>query len=116
MTVYLIHLARPYHHARHYLGCTHDLSQRLLLHRTGKGAKLLRAVCRAGIAFEVVRTWEGYREKEQELKAQKNAPRYCPVCLQVQAQRRLNRKGYTLDTLFPSPPQPAQGVSQEVLL
>ena len=116
MTVYLIHFARPYHHARHYVGCTHDLSQRLLLHRTGKGAKLLRAVMRAGIPFEVVRTWEGYRDKESELKAQKNAPRYCPVCLQREAQRRLQSIGYGLHTLLASEQQPTAHPRQEVLL
>lgn len=113
MTVYLIHLARPYHHARHYLGCTHDLSHRLLMHRKGTGAKLLRAVSRAGIPFEVVRTWDGYREKEVELKAQKNAPRLCPMCLQVQVQRRLHSQQYTLHDLLPSP---TPHVWQEVLL
>jgi hypothetical protein len=34
----------------------------------------------AGIGYAVVRTWEGGRQTELELKAQKNAPRFCPIC------------------------------------
>jgi predicted GIY-YIG superfamily endonuclease len=113
MTVYLIHLAQPYHHARHYLGCTHDLTNRLAMHRKGTGAKLLRAVSRAGIPFEVVRTWDGYRQEEVQLKARKNAPKLCPVCLQEQVRTRLGIRDVTLhDLLPPSIPD----VYQEVLL
>jgi predicted GIY-YIG superfamily endonuclease len=90
MTVYLIHLERPYHHARHYLGYTSDLAHRLMQHRNGAGAKLLKAVTKAGIPFEVVRTWEGYADLEKQLKAQKNAPRYCPVCIQQRIAHELH--------------------------
>jgi predicted GIY-YIG superfamily endonuclease len=90
MTVYLIHLARPYHHARHYLGYTGDLAHRLMQHHNGTGAKFLKAVTKAGIPFEVVRTWEGYAALEKQLKAQKNAPRLCPVCLQQRIVRAMN--------------------------
>ncbi len=36
--VYLIHLSRPYRHARHYLGWTQNLEQRLAEHRAGRGS------------------------------------------------------------------------------
>lgn len=78
--VYLIHLDEPYKHARHYLGFTLNLQARIKLHRSNCGAKLLRAVNRAGIGWTVVRTWEGGRPLESALKRQKNAPRLCPVC------------------------------------
>jgi predicted GIY-YIG superfamily endonuclease len=113
MTVYLIHLAQPYHHACHYLGCTHDLAHRVAMHRKGTGAKLLRAVSRAGIPFEVVRTWDGYYEEELQLKARKNAPKLCPVCLQEQVRTRLGIRGVTLHDLLPTP---APDVCQEVLV
>jgi hypothetical protein len=40
-TVYLIHLDRPYRHARHYTGWTPDLDTRLTRHAKGQGARLL---------------------------------------------------------------------------
>jgi hypothetical protein len=45
------------------------------------GAKLLRAVNRAGISWEVVRTWSvNSQELERHLKNLKNSPRLCPIC------------------------------------
>jgi hypothetical protein len=45
------------------------------------GAKLLRAVNRAGISREVVRTWTvNSQELERQLKNLKNSPRLCPMC------------------------------------
>jgi predicted GIY-YIG superfamily endonuclease len=79
--VYLVHFARPYRHARHYLGYTADLDAREIRHRAGHGARLLEVVTRAGIGWDVVRTWDdGDRRLERRLKRQKNAWRLCPVC------------------------------------
>lgn len=78
--VYLIHFARPYEHARHYIGWTENLPFRLAHHRAGSGSRLLAAVSAAGIDFQVVRTWPGAdRRFERRLKA-KAATRWCPVC------------------------------------
>src|ERR1700691_2727468 len=80
-TVYLIHLQRPYHHARHYLGWTMDVERRLALHRAGGGSPLLRAAVAAGISFEVARTWSGDRHLERRLHRYKNdAAQLCPIC------------------------------------
>lgn len=80
-TVYLIHFAWPFHHARHYLGWTgYDLDQRLAHHRSGHGARLLQVITDAGIPFEMVRTWCGPRALERRLKDEHHAPRLCPVC------------------------------------
>ncbi len=81
--VYLIHLERPYKHARHYLGWTRNLTRRLAQHRAGTGARLLRAVNRCGIGWEVVRLWPGGPEIERQLKVLKNSPRLCPVCMRA---------------------------------
>lgn len=78
--VYLICFARPYHHARHYLGTTKDLKSRLATHLAGRGSPLVRAVVRAGIGCTVVRTWKGGRTLERRLKNGKNVPRLCPRC------------------------------------
>jgi predicted GIY-YIG superfamily endonuclease len=83
---YLVHLDQalgsnhPRGRARHYLGTTTNLAQRLESHRSGKGARMLAAAAAKGIAFDVVRTWPGGRDVERQLKAQRNAPRMCPRC------------------------------------
>jgi predicted GIY-YIG superfamily endonuclease len=79
-TIYLIHLATPFKHAKHYLGSASDLAERIERHRSNGGARLLRAVNLAGISWEVVRTWRGSRSDERKLKNQHNTPRLCPVC------------------------------------
>ena len=80
MTIYLIHLSPQYKHARHYLGITQDVNERLELHRNGQGARLTQVAVEHGCALELVRTWEGTRHDERRLKNQKNAPRLCPLC------------------------------------
>ena len=81
--VYLLHFERPYHHARHYLGSTHDLETRLQQHRTGQGATLMRVITQAGIPWTVARVWQGNRTLERAFKLRKNAPRLCPLCVQA---------------------------------
>lgn len=77
---YLIHFQRPLHRARHYLGTTKDISQRMYVHEFRPDARLMMAVKRNGIEWELVRTWLGGRKLEMELKRQKNSPRFCPLC------------------------------------
>jgi len=78
--VYLIHFETSYKRARHYIGYTSDLEARIEHHRNGSGAKLLDVVNKAGIKWDVVRTWEGDRKLERKLKNRKNASQLCPVC------------------------------------
>lgn len=84
MAVYLLHFDRPYHHARHYLGYTSNLDQRIALHRKPNGSshhRLMQVIHAAGIGFSVARTWpEGNRALERELKRRKYSPRLCPIC------------------------------------
>ncbi|TLN00391.1 endonuclease [bacterium] len=88
--VYLLHFDKPFHHANHYIGFTDEkLEQRLERHKSGDGARILRAITKAGIEFEVARTWEdGDRNFERWLKNQKKASRFCPIC---QARAKKNR-------------------------
>jgi len=79
--VYLVHSAELYRHARHYTGWTADLNARLALHRAGGGARLLQVLAQAGIEWTLVRTWEGSRARERQLKRQGGASRRCPICL-----------------------------------
>ncbi|MEU4225991.1 hypothetical protein AB0F17_16980 [Nonomuraea sp. NPDC026600] len=79
-TVYLLHFARPYKHARHYIGWTSDLDARLAEHQAGHGARLLAVVKAAGITWTLARTWDGTRNRERSLKRQGGARRCCPMC------------------------------------
>lgn len=81
--VYLIHIHGGFKHAKHYVGYCEDgkLAARLQRHRTGGGAKLLRACNAAGVAYDVVRAWpEADRTTERRLKARKEAAKFCPCC------------------------------------
>lgn len=79
-TIYLLHFAQPYKHARHYLGWTTDLNARLAEHAAGRGARLLAVVQAAGITWDLARTWPGSRTRERALKRQGGASRCCPLC------------------------------------
>lgn len=79
--VYLLHFDKPYKHARHYLGYTRRLEQRLEYHRRGHGARLMAAATSAGVTFVVARTWpKADRTFERQLHNRKNNPQLCPVC------------------------------------
>jgi len=83
--VYLLHFHSRYYHAGHYMGMTANLEARLHLHSTGRGAKLTKAVSKAGITFEVSRlwkvdTWKEARALERKLKRRHDGPGLCPIC------------------------------------
>ena len=80
VTVYLLHFDRPYGHAAHYTGWTHDLATRLAEHAAGRGARLLAVIASAGIGWQLARTWPGSRAVERALKRQGGASRRCPLC------------------------------------
>ena len=83
MTVYLLHFEQPIspdHTAQHYIGFTDDLPRRLEQHRAGAGSRLCEVAKERGIDFVLVRTWEGDRAKERQLKRRKAGPRLCPPC------------------------------------
>jgi hypothetical protein len=80
--VYLLHFDRSYRHARHYIGFTQNLEQRLAEHRAGRGSPLIAAAVADGIDFQLAAIWEGDRHVERRLHRQKNArARLCPICV-----------------------------------
>lgn len=80
-TIYLLHFDRSYKHARHYLGYTENLEQRLAQHRAGRGSPLVVAAIADGISFRVAATWPGDRSRERKLHNYKNSrARLCPIC------------------------------------
>lgn len=81
--VYLLHFERPISPlstAQHYLGYADRLAARMAHHEAGSGARLTQVARERGIAWEVVRTWEGDRTLERKLKRRHEAPRLCPRC------------------------------------
>jgi hypothetical protein len=81
-TVYLLHFDRSYRHARHYIGFTQNLEQRLEEHRAGRGSPLIAAAIADGIDFQLAAIWDGDRHDERRLHGQKNSrARLCPICV-----------------------------------
>jgi GIY-YIG catalytic domain-containing protein len=82
--VYLLHFHTPIapgrHTCQHYIGSAKRLRERIKEHRAGRGARLTQVAIERGISFTVVRTWEGGRQLERQLKNRKNGFRLCPVC------------------------------------
>lgn len=79
--VYLICFDSRLSHAKHYIGYANDIAKRIKRHRSNQGAKLLRALNLAGIAWHVVRVWKNKnREFERSLKNRKKSSFFCPMC------------------------------------
>lgn len=94
--VYLLHFEQPIspdHTAQHYLGyAKRSLEARIEEHERGEGARLTQVAKERGIAFEVVRVWEGGdRQLERKLKNRHNAPRLCPICQANKLEKELEQ-------------------------
>ena len=87
--IYMLHFHRPYKHARHYIGWTDDLLDRLDRHAAGRGARLVAVIWHAGIGFTLVRICEGTRRTERAIKNAGGQVRYCPGLHPPPAQRPL---------------------------
>jgi hypothetical protein len=92
-TVYLLHFDRPIsekHTTQHYIGWAKYLPARTLTHMRGQGARLTQVAVERGIGFVVAQTWPGDRTMERQIKNQKNAPRFCPICKHEHAEEQLS--------------------------
>jgi predicted GIY-YIG superfamily endonuclease len=95
-TIYLLHFSEPFGHARHYLGWTEsdDVERRIARHRSGQGARLVRAVVNAGLDFKLVRTWANVtRRRERQLKVSGHSARWCPICKEERDGARKGKRG-----------------------
>jgi hypothetical protein len=81
--VYLLHFERSHRHARHYIGFTQNLEQRLAEHRAGRESPpLITEAIADGIDFQLAAIWDGDRHDEPRLHRQKNTrARLCPICI-----------------------------------
>jgi predicted GIY-YIG superfamily endonuclease len=81
--VYLIHFDEKLHHAQHYIGWTKysDPWRRIQHHFNGRGARLTKAVRKAGIKMRLVRIWkDGDLQLERDLKKKHSGKVLCPLC------------------------------------
>lgn len=82
--IYVLHFHTPLAHARHYIGCTANLHQRLITHASGRGARLTRELRDQGITWELGGlyscTHAEMRRNERNLKTMHNSERYCQIC------------------------------------
>ena len=83
--VYLLAIVRgdlhvAYRHAKHYLGWSVHIRDRVAAHRRGTGARFTQVLVGNGYGLRVVQWWPGDRELERQLKLAHHAPRYCPLC------------------------------------
>jgi predicted GIY-YIG superfamily endonuclease len=94
--VYLLHFAQPYKHARHYIGYSEQLAERLAHHQKGTGARLMAAVSAAGIEVTVARVWKGAdRTFERRIHGRKHSAQLCPLCSGDSALGRAKVRGTT---------------------
>jgi predicted GIY-YIG superfamily endonuclease len=82
--LYLLHFDDPYHHARHYLGITGNLRQRLTSHAVGDAARLTEVLEENDLHWTLSGLWliqEAQEHRiERLIKNRNNGPRLCPVC------------------------------------
>lgn len=80
-TAYLIHFDQPYKHAKHYRGfCEGKVEDRLAMHQSGNGARLLRVLNEAGIGYKVVRIWTDVDRGFERALKKKAVHSICPIC------------------------------------
>ena len=105
--VYLLCFARPYWHARHYIGVAldGDVQRRFAEHLAGQGSPLVRAVVAAGIRVDLVLSVPGDRGLERRWH-NRHGTRVCPRC---HSQRPPRPRQYRLPFIRRQPASPRRG-------
>lgn len=78
--IYLICFDKKLHHAKHYIGWTENIDNRLDNHKNGNGACILKALNKKNIDYKIVKIWKGTRYHERKMKLWKNSKILCPLC------------------------------------
>lgn len=83
--VYVLHCHRGKEHGEHYVGAARDLRTRLARHANGFGSSWTRQWIAERTDFELATAWHvnshaAAFEIERRIKAEKNGPRFCPIC------------------------------------
>jgi len=88
-TIYLLHFDKPYKHARHYIGWTENLPERMEKHVTGQGSRLIQVITDAGIGFKIARVWYNVdRYFERRIKNHGHTKKLCSCCCGEDAMKR----------------------------
>ena len=77
---FLLHLDRPHHGRTHLTGWTTNLDALIADYRAGHGTDPAAAAVRAGIGFDLARTWPGTRGRQRRLASRGGLARCCPSC------------------------------------
>ena len=118
--VYLICFDEKLAHAKHYLGSSCFLDERLAQHAAGSGARLMEVIQEAGISWQLARLWEcetepEMRQLERYYKHRHNSGQICPRCNPRLApdSAAMLRQGHYPFHLFarPGKRQPMKGAS-----
>ena len=79
--IYLLHFEKPLAHAKHYIGYTENLPERLETHRTGRTkVRIMQVLHERDIGFYLARVWRGDRDFERHLKNCRDTTKRCPIC------------------------------------
>ena len=83
--VYVIHFDKPLAHASHYIGSSVNISERLAVHRAGRGSPMLKAATERGIKWSLSHVMfcddeRQARHLEKKIKRHKHNRDYCPLC------------------------------------
>ncbi len=79
--VYILHLDTPLEHARHYTGYAQDLAERIPLHGTSRGARIMEVCRERGITWRLGRVFDGgNRRLERRFKKLGHADTRCAIC------------------------------------
>ena len=93
---YLVCFSEPFHGgngrhigARHYVGYSDNIAERLATHRKRQGSPLLAAALDAGIDWRLVRVWPGEGRAFERRLHNRHGSRLCPqaTCQAVQRER-----------------------------
>ena len=104
--VYLLHFDRSYRHARHYIGFTQNLKQRLAEHRAGRAVTRDCRGDRGRDRIPARSCLEGDRHDERRLHWQKNArARLCPICVAQRSHGAAAAPAPTVDLVHELPAQ-----------
>lgn len=96
-SVYLIHLEKPFKHAKHYIGYTalESVEDRVKRHKNNSGSHFLSVCNYECIDYKVVRTWnrmtiKDAKELERRIKKHSSTP-LCPICNPDGYARRISK-------------------------
>jgi hypothetical protein len=117
--IYVLHFETKLSHAEHYVGCTHELQNRLRAHAFGYGSRLTEVLRERGIEWKLAAlgstSHSGMRRVERKLKNQHNAKRYCTICSGKASLRIPSTTPYPFEALsFPTDSATIRQIAKEL--